>query len=105
DDGLWRVAMADAATVAFGIRLCRGPARPGHGAAVGPLSAAWHDRLGPRAVLSVQQARIPWPQRRHLGHPASIDRSAQDDRPGSHLLCDLDCGVAMRAAHHEPAGL
>ena len=40
----------------------RGAARPRHGAAVRPLSAARHHRLGHRAVLSVQQARIPRPQ-------------------------------------------
>ena len=51
-------------------------ARPRHGAAVGPLSAARHHRLGPRPVLSVQQARIPRPQRRHLRHPAAVDRLA-----------------------------
>ena len=40
----------------------RGRARARHGAAVGPLSAARHHRLGDRPVLSVQQARIPRPQ-------------------------------------------
>ena len=54
----------------------RGPARPRHGAAVGPLSAARHHRLGPRPVLSVQQARIPRPQRRHL-RPSRRCRSAR----------------------------
>ena len=61
-DRLWPVAMADAAAVAAGQRRRRGGARPRHGAAVRPLSAARHHRLGHRAVLSVQQARIPRPQ-------------------------------------------
>ena len=43
-------------------RLRRRAARPRHGAAVGPLSAARHHRLGPGPVLSLQQARIPRPQ-------------------------------------------
>ena len=105
DHDLWPVAMADAAAVAAGQRHCRGRARPRHGAAVRPLSAARHHRLGHRAVLSVQQARIPRPQRRHFRDPAAVDRLAQDDRSRHDLFRDLDRGADQRAADHEPAGL
>ena len=78
--------------------LRRGAARPRHGAAVGPLSAARHHRLGARPVLSVQQARIPRPQRRHLRDPAAVDRLVQDDRSRLDLFRDLDRGAAVGTA-------
>ena len=74
DHGLRRLALADAAALAAGQRHRRRPARHRHGAAVRPLSAARHHRLGHRPVLSVQQAGIPRPQRRHLRHSAALDR-------------------------------
>src|ERR1700694_4698696 len=83
----------------------RGLPRPRPGAAVGPLFAARPHRLGPRPVLSVQQARIPRPQRRHLRHSAADHRRLPDDRSRADLLCNLDRGLALCAAHHEPSGL
>src|SRR5690606_37380584 len=56
DDLLRLFALADLAAVADGRRFGSLSAWPDHGAPVRALSAAWHNRLGHRALLSVRPA-------------------------------------------------
>ncbi len=75
-----------------------------HCAALRPLPAARHHRLGHQPLLHLRQGRDARPQRRHFRNSAAGDRFGALRRSARDLLHHLVRRDRRRRADHEPAG-